>query len=280
MPVLSHALPVHPLPTSFAPPRQHQHQQATPSSATPSTPSTAVPPHYQTSSPLGLDAGPSTPWTSHGYFDAPHLQPPDLSPPGLARCSSEPPVTTRDMTARVTASRSSSRTPSLPASNDSRTDLKSLPVTPKASTPGGVPYLSSDALAGALMASVSTPASPCRPSHIALPSPSVVPSGAPQPAAASSAAQRGTRRHAASAGATPARSPLEQYTDLFLLEPHEYDSITDGELVRLYDRGILEWSVLEQIVDASIRIQRSCTDADRAVSIKIRRAMIRHALED
>ncbi|KAL1406137.1 hypothetical protein Q8F55_007820 [Vanrija albida] len=182
------------------------------------------------------------------------------------------------MTARVPTSRSSSRTPSLPTSNDSRSDLKSLPVTPKAKSPGGVPFLSSDALAGALMASVSTPASPC-PTDIALASPSAVPTGA-QPATASSAAQRGPRRYHSSTGVAPVRSPLEQYTDLFLLEPHEYDSITDGELVRLYDRGILEWRVLEQIVDASIRIQRSCTDADRAVSIKIRRAMIRHALED
>lgn len=71
-----------------------------------------------------------------------------------------------------------------------------------------------------------------------------------------------------------------QYTDLFLLEPHEYDSITDGELVRLYDRGVIDARVLEQIVDASIRIQRACTVADRAVSIKTRRAMIRHALEE
>ncbi|KLT41423.1 hypothetical protein CC85DRAFT_120906 [Cutaneotrichosporon oleaginosum] len=71
-----------------------------------------------------------------------------------------------------------------------------------------------------------------------------------------------------------------QYSDLFLLEPHEYDSITDGELVRLYDRGVIDGRVLEQIVDASIRIQRAVTDADRAVSIKTRRAMIRHALED
>lgn len=70
-----------------------------------------------------------------------------------------------------------------------------------------------------------------------------------------------------------------QYTDLFLLEPHEYDSITDGELVRLYDRGVIDSRVLDQIVDASIRIQRACTDADRAVSIKTRRAMIRQALE-
>lgn len=71
-----------------------------------------------------------------------------------------------------------------------------------------------------------------------------------------------------------------QYTDLFLFEPHEYDSITDGELVRLYDRGVIDGRVLEQIVDASIRIQRACTDADRAVSIKTRRAMVRHALEE
>lgn len=71
-----------------------------------------------------------------------------------------------------------------------------------------------------------------------------------------------------------------QYADLFLLEPHEYDYITDGELVRLYDRGVIDGRILEQIVDASIRIQRACTDADRAVSIKTRRAMIRHALED
>lgn len=71
-----------------------------------------------------------------------------------------------------------------------------------------------------------------------------------------------------------------QYTDLFLLEPHEYDSITDGEFVRLYNRGLIDGRVLEQIVDASIRIQRACTDADRAVSIKTRRAMIRQALEE
>lgn len=71
-----------------------------------------------------------------------------------------------------------------------------------------------------------------------------------------------------------------QYSDLFLLEPHEYDYITDGELVRLFDRGVIDGRVLDQIVDASIRIQRAVTEADRAVSIKTRRAMIRHALED
>lgn len=76
----------------------------------------------------------------------------------------------------------------------------------------------------------------------------------------------------------PLRS--SQYTDLFLLEPHEYDSIADSELMRLYDRGVIDGRILEQIVDASIRIQRACTDADRAVSIKTRRAMIRHALEE
>jgi hypothetical protein len=70
-----------------------------------------------------------------------------------------------------------------------------------------------------------------------------------------------------------------QYTELFQLEPHEYDSITDGELIRLYDRGAIDGRFLDQIVDASIRIQRACTDADRAVSIKTRRAMIRQALE-
>ncbi|RSH78972.1 uncharacterized protein EHS24_001896 [Apiotrichum porosum] len=284
------------------------------------------PPQTPDSDLYAVAAGPSTPWTAAhtartSFFvdidlddDDQELSPPSFSSPGLSRCSSEPPHTMPGMQSpRQTRSRSVSRTPSLPASNDSRADLKSLPVTPQVVEQTA--FLP-DQLS---LASSSAPTSPFQTTHIPLtapppPAPAAVPAGPPRTHGDSAPVTPNTlphhlphhHQHANSLQFAPGHAHSlssshvpetqhahvlhmqyqaaalrsTQYTDLFLFEPHEYDSITDGELVRLYDRGVIDGRVLEQIVDASIRIQRACTDADRAVSIKTRRAMIRHALEE
>ncbi|BEI83093.1 hypothetical protein CcaverHIS002_0309610 [Cutaneotrichosporon cavernicola] len=250
---------------------------------------------------------PSTPWSSRFFFDvdaAPGLSP-SLSP-GFSRCTSEPPSMMPEMgVRRRQRSRSASRTPSSPPSGGGRgADLKSLPVTPKVASPAQINIGPAGPNDDVHLAS--EPALPCRPQ------PGPVRHRAERrallPHTMSSDALGLRNKHGAvpldSAPVTPdermhgelyqptsvqsawsncygsAAWMSTQYSDLFLLEPHEYDSITDGELVRLFDRGVIDGRVLEQIVDASIRIQRAVTDADRAVSIKTRRAMIRHALED
>ncbi|GMK59215.1 hypothetical protein CspeluHIS016_0702300 [Cutaneotrichosporon spelunceum] len=251
---------------------------------------------------------PSTPWASRFFVDldsAPGLSP-SLSP-GFSRCTSEPPSNMPEMSTvrRHQRSRSASRTPSSPPSGGGRgADLKSLPVTPKVASPAQVDIAPTGPDGDVHLASQES--LPCRPP------PGPVRHRAERravlPHAMSTDALGLRNTHSAvpldSAPVTPdermsrelyyptsvesawsncygsAALMRTQYSDLFSLEPHEYDSITDGELVRLYDRGVIDGHILEQIVDASIRIQRAVTEQDRAVSIKTRRAMIRHALED